>query len=108
MDFQLWIFQNQNIKDKMRVRLIFMVLIASFGYLDISDLDIWIFSFRYFSRISREENMRARFFFLVLIASFGYFTLGLALAWPASALPSIRFVQVPFLDQTFTFTWTFT
>ena len=26
------------------------------------------------------------------MASFGYFTLGLALAWPASALPSIRFV----------------
>ena len=33
-----------------------------------------------------------RLFFLALIASFGYFTLGLALAWPASALPSIRFV----------------
>jgi len=34
--------------------------------------------------------MRIRLFFLVLMASFGYFTLGLALAWPASALPSIR------------------
>ena len=32
------------------------------------------------------------------MASFGYFTLGLALAWPASALPSIRFVLVPILD----------
>ena len=42
--------------------------------------------------------MRARLFLLVLMASFGYFTLGLALAWPASALPSIRFVLVPILD----------
>merc|ERR1712223_1225021 len=37
-----------------------------------------------------QQKMRVRLFFLVLIASFGYFTLGLALAWPASALPSIR------------------
>merc|ERR1712223_338453 len=36
------------------------------------------------------QKMRLRLFFLVLIASFGYFTLGLALAWPASALPSLR------------------
>ena len=41
-----------------------------------------------------EDKMRTRLFFLVLISSFGYFTLGLALAWPASALPSIRFVRI--------------
>ena len=92
-------------EDKMRACVCFLVLIASFWF-----LFIWIFgyfSFRYFSRISRKDEMRARLFFLVLIASFGYFTLGLALAWPASALPSIRFVLVPFLDQTVTFTWIF-
>ena len=35
--------------------------------------------------------MRARLFLLALVASFGYFTFGLAVAWPAAALPSIRF-----------------
>ena len=120
--FQLWIFRSSDIcllgsldiwifgcldfsaldislsqisrEAKMRARLFFLVLIASFWF-----LFMWIFG--YFSK------MRRRLFFLILIASFGYFTLGLALAWPASALPSIRFVLVPFLDQTVTFTWIF-
>ena len=37
------------------------------------------------------DKMRARLFLLALVASFGYFTFGLAVAWPAAALPSIRF-----------------
>ena len=43
--------------------------------------------------------MRARLFLLALVASFGYFTFGLAVAWPAAALPSIRFA--PYLVFTF-------
>ena len=39
----------------------------------------------------QEKKMRARLFLLALVASFGYFTFGLAVAWPAAALPSIRF-----------------
>ena len=93
--FQLWIFRSSDIC------LLGSLDIWIFGCLDFSALDIS------FSQISREVKMRACLFFLVLIASFGYFTLGLALAWPASALPSIRFVLVPFLDQTVTFTWIF-
>ena len=40
------------------------------------------------------HRMRARLFLLALVASFGYFTFGLAVAWPAAALPSIRFLRV--------------
>ena len=45
------------------------------------------------------QKMRARLFLLALVASFGYFTFGLAVAWPAAALPSIRFA--PYLLFTF-------
>ena len=38
-----------------------------------------------------QVKMRARLFLLALVASFGYFTFGLAVAWPAAALPDIRF-----------------
>ena len=47
----------------------------------------------------RRQKMRARLFLLALVASFGYFTFGLAVAWPAAALPSIRFA--PYLLFTF-------
>ena len=49
--------------------------------------------------------MRARLFLLALVASFGYFTFGVAVAWPAAALPSIRLVWVYKIQELHLICW---
>ena len=72
---------------RVKLRLFLLPVLASFNYLYLN-ICICVFVFVFAYLYSRA--MKLLLFLISVLASSNYFTLGVLMAWPATALPSIR------------------